>query len=114
MLRADTADNEALLDVLADKLERILGRRVQVRRVNGGFRRPKHVASIVVDVGGSRLEAVRDRTGAVFSDVHAVRGITLRTTEISGEEWLGRLVELVRDEAGRSNDVRAALGELLE
>ena len=113
MLRADTADVDNLLDVLGDKLERILGRRVQVQR-ESGFRRSKRVAKIVVDAGGKRLEASRGRAGATFGEVHAVRGITLRTTEISAEDWLDRLVELVKAEAGRSGDVRAALGRLLE
>lgn len=113
MLRADTADVDNLLDVLGDKLERILGRRVQVQR-ESGFRRSKRVAKIVVDAGGKRLEASRGPEGATFREVHAVRGITLRTTEISAEDWLDRLVELVKAEAGRSGDVRAALGRLLE
>ncbi|MHB1928298.1 MAG: hypothetical protein ACYDEN_07605 [Acidimicrobiales bacterium] len=113
MLRTDTADVDSLLDVLGAKLERILGSRAQVQR-DSGFRRSKRVAKIVVDAGGNRLEATRNRTGPSFCDVHAVRGITLRTTEITADEWLDRLVELVKAEAGRSNDVRTALGRLLE
>jgi hypothetical protein len=112
-LRIDTGDTEAFFEALGNKLARILGSRVQVQR-EGGLRRNKRVARIVVDTGAARLEATRARTGPVFLAVHAVRGITLQTAEIGADEWLDRLVALVRDEATRSNDVRNALGRILE
>lgn len=112
-LRIDTTDTETLFEALGNKLERILGTRAQVSR-EGGFLRRQRVRRIVVDTGFGRLEAVRSRTGPVFSAAHAVRGITLKTTEISADEWLDHLVAAVGQEAARSNDVRNALGRLLD
>lgn len=112
-LRIDADDTEAMFGELADKLARILGRRVQLTR-EGGLRRSKRVMRIVVDTAAGRLEARRDRTGPHFLAVHAVRGITLQTNEISADEWLDQLMGAVREEAARSNDVRAALGRLLQ
>ena len=113
-LRIDTADSDALFEALGGKLERVLGGRVQVTRDGGLRRRSKRVVKIVVDAGGTRLEAARSRVGPSFSEAHAVRGITLRTHEISADEWLDRLVALVQAEAAGSSDVRGALGRLLE
>lgn len=113
-LRIDTDNTDVMFESLGAKLERILGGRVQVTREGGLRRRSKRVAKIVVDAGGTRLEAARSRVGPSFSEAHAVRGITLRTHEISAEEWLERLVALVRAEAAGSSEVRGALGRLLE
>jgi hypothetical protein len=112
-LDIDTGDTEQLFEALGGKLERILGRRVQIQR-EGGFRRKHHIAKIVVDTGDGRLEAARSRTGPVFLLVHAVRGITLQTAEISADDWLGRLVEMVGREATRSDEVRTSLSKLLD
>jgi hypothetical protein len=112
-LNMDTADTDALFEALGSKLERILGTRVQIQR-DGGFRRKHRIGKIVVDTGEGRLEATRSRTGPVFLLVHAVRGITLQTAEIAADEWLDRLVAMVGKEAVRSNDVRSALGRLLD
>jgi hypothetical protein len=112
-LSMDTGDTEQLFEALGGKLERILGARVQIQR-EGGFRRKHRIGRIVVDTGEGRLEATRSRTGPVFLLVHAVRGITLQTAEISADDWLARLVAMVGQEASRSGDVRSALGRLLE
>jgi len=112
-LRIDATDTDAFFEALGAKLERILGTRARVQR-EGMLRRNKRVARIVVDTAAGRLEAERSPRGPVFRAAHAVRGITLQTSEISADEWLDRLVTLVREEAARSNDVRYALGRLLE
>ncbi len=113
-LRIDTGDTDALFEALGGKLERILGGRAQVTREGGLRRRSRRVVKIVVDAGGTRLEASRSRAGASFSEAHAVRGITLRTAELAADEWLDRLVAAVEAESTRSADVRAALGRMLE
>ena len=112
-LTMDTGDTDALFEALGGKLERILGSRVQVQR-EGGFRRRHRIGKIVVDTGEGRLEAARSRTGPVFLLVHAVRGITLQTAEITAEDWLARLVAMVGREASRSKDVHSALGRMLD
>jgi hypothetical protein len=112
-LNMDTGDTDQLFEALGGKLERILGSRVQVQR-EGGLRRRHRIGRIVVDTGEGRLEATRSRTGPVFLQVHAVRGITLQTAEITADDWLGRLVAMVGREASRSQDVRSALGRLLD
>jgi hypothetical protein len=112
-LNMDTGDTDQLFEALGAKLQRILGTRVQVQR-EGGFRRKHHIGRIVVDTGEGRLEATRSRTGPVFLLVHAVRGITLQTTEIDADAWLARLVAMVGKEASRSGEVRTSLSKLLD
>jgi hypothetical protein len=112
-LRMDTGDTDQLFQALGEKLERILGRRVEIRR-GGGLLRRQRVDKISVDAGENHLEAVRGRSGPVFLTTHTVRGIVLQSTEISADDWLERLVAVVGAESARSSDVRTALGKLLE
>jgi hypothetical protein len=112
-LRMDTGDTDQLFQALGEKLERILPRRVEIRR-GGGLLRRQRVDKISVDAGDNRLEAVRGRSGPVFLTTHTVRGIALQSSEISADDWLERLVVVVGAESARSNDVRTALGKLLE
>jgi hypothetical protein len=108
----EIGDIDQFFQALGNKLERILGTQVRVQR--GGRLRRQRVDKISVDAGELGLEAARGNRGPVFRATHVVRGIVLQTAEISADEWLDRLVTLVRAEAERSNNVRAALARLLE
>ncbi|MGH9121359.1 MAG: hypothetical protein ACRDYC_05355 [Acidimicrobiales bacterium] len=114
VLRGDSDDADRLFDGLGNKLERILGTRVKVEHSGGFLRKAKQVMKITVDLGGERLEAIRERTGPAFRVAHAVRGITLRTEDVPCQQWLDLLIQLVGLEAQRSDAVHQALGRLLE
>ncbi|MCL4312590.1 MAG: hypothetical protein M1131_00375 [Actinobacteria bacterium] len=115
-LRADAEDTRIYFEVLSKKLDSVLGERLVVERAGGGlFRRSKEqpVRSIAAEVGDKRLEAVLDKGKVRCSVHHTVRGIVLRSDEVSFQEWLRHLVEALLAEAGNSAETRAALQALL-
>jgi len=115
-LRADAEDTRLYFEVLSKKLDSVLGERLIVERSGGGlFRKSKEqpVRSITAEIGDKRLEAVVDKGQVRCSVRHTVRGIVLRSDEVSFQEWLRHLVEALVAEAGNSAETRAALEALL-
>ncbi len=113
-LRADASDLHAFMEVIATKLEATLPGGVQIRRARQGFRGPKLVTDIAVEVGGDRLELRRN--GAAIESLRAKTsgGIVLKTERLGIDEWLGTLAQMLGAEAQRSQQTRQALGRLLD
>jgi hypothetical protein len=112
-LRADEQDLDVLVEVLAEKLTGVLGSRVEVRRQGGRFKKPQRVVGLALDLGDEHLEVERSNRGLTCKKVHVVRGIALRTDELSFPDWVSSLVQLLAMEAKRSEATRAALDQLL-
>jgi hypothetical protein len=113
-LRADSSDINAFVEGLATKLDEALPQRTRVERGRKGFRGPKVVKAITVDLGGERLMlSVGDRGAVTTSCCRLSGGIVLKTEEIGTDEWLDRLGRALATEAGRSEQTRQALERLL-
>jgi hypothetical protein len=113
-LRADASDLHAFMEVIATKLETTLPGGVQIERTRQGFRGPKLVTRISVEIGGDRLEL--RRRGAAIDSLRAKTsgGIVLKTEHLPIDEWLGILAQALGTEAQRSQQTRQALGRLLD
>jgi hypothetical protein len=113
-LRADASDLHAFMEVIATKLETTLPGGVQIERARDGFRGPKLVRKIAVEVGGDRLEL--RRSGAAIEALRAKTsgGIVLKTERLGIDDWLGVLARMLGVEAQRSQQTRQALGRLLD
>ena len=113
-LRADMSDVGAFVESLAAKLEEMLPGLVRVDRAKRGFRGPKLVRSISVDVDGGRLQLHR-RDGEVLdcSCARVSGGIVLKTDEIDFDAWLDQLGRALAAEADKSQRTRQALERLL-
>ena len=112
-LRADESDVASYFEVLATKLEGALKDRISVER-SGRRRvgtRPAH--RIVIATADHEFAAELSSGSIVCSVRHQVRGITLRTDEMSFDEWLSVVVESLASEADRSASTRTALEGLL-
>jgi hypothetical protein len=112
-LRADTADLETFVEVLADKLSTALPGRVSVQRRRAGMLGPKRVHRVVLQLTDSRPEVqVSDGiVEAVWTRVSG--GIALKHERVDFDLWLQRLSESLAAEAQRSERTRAALRQLL-
>jgi hypothetical protein len=111
--RADAADVDAFVEGLAVKLEQAMPGQVRVNRVWAGFRRPKRVQKIVLDVGDTRLELRRSRGSIDTSTSRLSGGIVLKTERVGIDDWISALSEAVAAEAQRSAITRQALERLL-
>jgi len=104
-------DTPALLTGLADRLTRALPDRVTVRR--GGLLRGRAVHSVTVDMADARFRIeLEGRRPAAWVDA-VVRGVCIKSVELSVDEWLDRLAAALSDEAHRSVEMRLALREAL-
>ena len=113
-LRADMTDVGTFVESLAVKLEEMLPGLVKVERGKRGFRGPKLVRSISVDVDGGRLRLNRgDRDVLDCSCARVSGGIVLKTEEIDFDTWLDELGRALAAEADKSQRTRQALERLL-
>lgn len=110
-LRADATDVRAFVEALAAKAEVSFPGRCRVER--GGLLGKKRVRRIAVDLGESRYELEHDDGVVSARRSSVVRGITLKSEELSLEEWVDRLVAQLRAEAERSEQGREALERLI-
>jgi hypothetical protein len=114
-LRADGAELESSVDVLASKLEQALPRLASVeRRKVGGFRSKRtEVRRIVVTLGDQRFELLAADGGLQCMRNKVVRGITLNHEELTTSDWIAALLAAVSLTAEVTERDRSALEELL-
>jgi hypothetical protein len=112
-LRASSADLTTFVEVLAAKLEGALPGRVQVeRRATRFLGRDKHVDRIQCQLGEQRY-VLSARNGIEARRSKAVRGVVLKSEELSLDEWLGALAGDLADEAQTNEHAQLALQRLL-
>lgn len=113
-LRADTRDLNAFVSVLADKLEDALPSQTTIQRKRAGFfSKEMKTEQIHVEIGEWRYD-LRLRDGRVqTARGKVVRGIVLKTEELSLDEWIDALSRDLQEEARRSEAGRIALERLM-
>src|SRR3954454_14176273 len=89
-LRADATDTTAFLEALAARLEGALPDRVDVQR-KGSLFGAKRVRRIAVRLGDTHYEIEGEGGTAVARRRNVVRGIALKTEELSVEAWIDAL-----------------------
>jgi hypothetical protein len=112
-LRASSGDLTTFVEVLADKLEGALPGRVQVeRRATRFLGREKRVDRIQCQFGEQRY-TLSTRDGIEARRAKAVRGVVLKSEELSLDEWLGALAYDLAAEARTNEQSQLALQQLL-
>jgi hypothetical protein len=110
-LRADGADVETHIEVLARKLEDALPSQTTVRRRSKGFLgREKVVESIEVTLGEHRYAVTR---GGDATRAKEVRGVVIKREALDLDAWVGSLAGELQAQAAESAQARAALERLV-
>lgn len=112
-LRADAGDVRVFVEALAAKLSASFPERVRVERKGGHLGGKAHVRRVAVTLGDSEYELESANEEVVCRRRNVVRGIALKTEELSLEEWIDRLAEGLVGAAGRTESERAALERML-
>ena len=113
-LRADAGDAHAFLQALAVRLDGALPGQVQIERRGALFSRKKAVKQIDLDLGEQRYCIAEEGHGRLRAQrVHVVRGIALKTEDLSVEEWIQGLAGHLTSLAETSSRAREALERLL-
>src|SRR5437899_7653336 len=112
-LRATGSDLTVFVDVLADKLEGALPGLVRVERKSTRFLgKEKRVERIQCRLGELRY-VLSTRNGIEARRAREVRGVVLKTEELSLDEWLAALVHDLAGEAESNEQAQLALQKLL-
>jgi hypothetical protein len=112
-LRADGSDVGILVKVLADQLGDALGSRLEVQRAGGRFRKSDKVGSIRITMDGDQFDAEVDGPTLRCTIGHSSGGIRIRSEKVGVDEWLNRLLTVLKAEAANSQAVRQALESMV-
>ena len=113
-LRADNTDVKAFLEALAVKLEGALPGLTTVTRQGGMFAREHPVREISVPLGEYQYRIGRERQGPLVAQrAKIVRGIVLKTEQITVDQWIDDLSEALVQVSGQSTQARTALERFL-
>jgi hypothetical protein len=112
-LRADTSDTAAFLEALAAKLEDAFPGQVEVERKGRLFGGAKRVRRIRVRLGDTHYEIEGEGGVCVGRRRSVVRGIALKSEDLSIDAWIEALSGDLLELAQRSERGRIALERLL-
>lgn len=112
-LRADRADTDVFLEVLAGKLEAALPGLAEVRRTGGRFSRQHRVQAVAVELGERCFRLERSGASVRAEVEHRVRGVRLSGQQTDVDSWLAELAAALNEAAATESQAREALGRLL-
>jgi hypothetical protein len=111
-LRADTSDMQMWITMLGRKLEGALPQRVRLYR--SGVFSSGAVKSIEVELGAWRLALRLEHGYPLAERTHVVRGIALKTEQLTLDSWIASLSQGLFDLAATSAREHAAIESLLK
>lgn len=113
-LRADTGDLKAFLEALAVKLEGALPLATVVTRQRKLFSKEHPVKEILITMDDYHYRISQEQQGTLLTQrVKVVRGIVLKTEQLSMDQWIEELAMGLARQAAQSAQARAALERFL-
>ena len=112
-LRADDGDVRVLLKALVTRLAGALGDRLVVERSGGRFRKADEIRRVSIRLGDDQLDATIERGALECTISRSSGGIRIRSSRVTFDEWLMRLLGALRDEAVTTQATRQALESLV-
>jgi hypothetical protein len=112
-LRMDNQETGDLLEFLAKKLELSLPQQTTIAR-SGGFLSKRPVKEITVRFSDYHYQIARERHGPPSAKVmKLVRGVVLKTTEVSVDRWTEEVAQQLAQLAQQSSQTRTALDKFV-
>lgn len=112
-LRSNSSDVQILVKGLYEELAGSLGERLRVERAGGRLHKSDAIASMQIILGANQFEANVDGAALRCAIGHVSGGIRIRSESVDVEEWLVRLLEALKVEAGHSDAARQALENIV-
>ena len=111
-LQMDKQESGDLLEFLAKKLQQSLPKNTQIQR--GGFFGMGAIKQITIRFDENYYQINRERYGSFTPKIiKVVRGVVIKTTEISMEQWNNELALELSRLAQRSSEMRNALSKFV-
>ncbi len=113
-LHMDHQESGDLLEFLARKLEQSLPQNTIVTRGGGFFAKNHLVREVTVRFEDYQYQIVREKRGSLTAKVmKLVRGVVLKTTIVSVEQWTEELAQQLAILAEQSGQTRTALNRFV-
>jgi hypothetical protein len=113
-LRMDRQESGDLLEFLATKLELSLPQNTTIIRGGNFLSKERPVKEITVRFKDYHYRIERDRHGSLNAKVmKLVRGVVLKTTDISVEQWTKEIAQQLAQLAQQSAQTRTALNKFV-
>ena len=110
-LSLEQQDSGALLELLARKFSGGLPQNTKVRRRWFGL---GSIRSVTLCFGDREYAVSQEKYGALSTrSAQVVRGITIKTTNLSMAEWSQAVAEVLSEKAALNADVRASLNRFI-
>ena len=111
-LHADDSDVRVLLRALVTRLSDALGARLAVERA-GRVRKGEEIRQLSIRLGDDQFDALVDRGSLECTVSRSSGGIRIRSSRVSVDEWLRRLLGALSAEAQTTEATRLALESLV-
>ncbi len=113
-LRANSSDLGAFMEALASKLKGALPEQTTITRHNVLFSHEHPVKEIIVAFGELQYVLLREKQGQLQAQRSTkVRGIVLKTEQLSVQQWIDEIAMNLAQEAVQSAQTRSALEQFL-
>ena len=113
-LQMDRQESGDLLEFLAHKLELALPQQTTVTRSSKLFSKARPVKEVTVRFNDYHYQIVREQHGLLTAKVmKLVRGVVLKTTEISVDQWTEEIAQQLAQLAQHSAQTRNALNKFV-
>lgn len=113
-LSINSNDNQQLMELLAQKLERALPDAVAVDRDGSIFSGKKRVREITITFEDFQYQLTCEKNKKLTAKkLKMVRGIALKTTDIDFADWVGEVAAELAKMANNSASARDALNKMV-
>lgn len=114
MLRADQKEAAALVEGLAERLQSVIPDNITIVRAGWVLSSTRPVKQLLVRFDDCHLQIEKDKNGKVTAaSIKVVRGVVLKTTKISLDEWVALLAAELSKAAENNASTREALNNLV-
>lgn len=113
-LRMDGKQSEKMLDLLAQKLSSALPENVEVKRGGWLLSKEKPVEQILVRFDDFHYQLSKEKHGPLQAlQLKVVRGVVLKTVDISYDQWIAQVAEQLSALASRNAQARDAINKMV-
>jgi hypothetical protein len=112
-LRMDKSESKELVETLATRLQTILPESTTVERGGWILSGDRPVKKLLVRFDDVHLGLVKDKTRVTATTMKIVRGVVLKTTDISLDEWIKALATELSKASASNASMKKALSDFV-
>ena len=112
-LRMDKSESKELVETLATRLQTILPESTTVERGGWILSGDRPVKKLLVRFDDVHLGLVKDKSRVTATIMKIVRGVVLKTTEVSLDEWIKALATELSEASATNASMKKALSDFV-